>query len=107
MFICYPSYFEYVEGIGSKDDLTSDKRTYDAVLMNFIIIGESSNRLSKEVRAKLIHIDWRAIKEFRNFVAHDYFGIDTNIVWAAIRYNLPQLKKELEELLESDQRFQP
>lgn len=67
--------------------------------MNFIVLGESSWKLSDDIRNALPHVDWRAIKGFRNFVAHDYFGVDENIVWAAIQFHLPQLKEDLEGLL--------
>jgi len=91
--------FEYMEDIETLEDLIADSKTYDAVLMNFIIIGESSSRIKEEIKDKLPDTDWRAIKDFRNFMAHDYFGIDNNIVWSAINYNLPQLKKDFESLI--------
>ena len=90
---------EYVRGIDSIESLITDSKTYDAVLMNFIIIGEASNRISDKTKIQLKDIDWRAIIGFRNFVAHDYFGIDVNIVWAAIQINLPHLKIELTKLI--------
>ncbi len=89
---------EYVVGITSMEDLMSDAKTYDAVLMNFIVLGEASNRLSDGIKMQLPNVDWRAIIGFRNFVAHDYFGVDINIVWAAIKVHLPELKRELKEL---------
>jgi len=89
---------EYVENINSMESLMQDSKTYDAVLMNFIIIGEAANRLSEELKSQLANIDWRAIIGFRNFVAHDYFGVDVNIVWAAIKINLPLFEKELKTL---------
>ncbi len=90
---------EYTQGIDSLEDLTRDSKTYDAVLMNFIILGEASTKLSDELKSKLKDTDWRAIKGFRNFLAHDYFGIDNNIVWSAIKFYIPQLKADFEKLL--------
>jgi len=91
--------FEYTENIKTMADLINDYRTYDAVQMNFIVLGESASKLSDEIKTQLPHVDWRAIKGFRNFVAHDYFGVDENIVWAAIQFHLPQLKTDLEKLI--------
>ena len=76
----------------------ADSKTYDAVLMNFIVLGEATMRLSNNTKEQLPDINWRAIKDFRNFLAHDYFGIDENVVWSAIQYYLPDLKKGLERL---------
>ncbi len=89
---------EYVVGITSMDDLMNDSKTYDAVLMNFIIIGEAANRLSENAKSRMANIDWQSIIRFRNFVAHDYFGVDINIVWAAVKIHLPELKQELQKL---------
>ena len=93
--------FDYVKNIKSVEELVNNNLVYDAVQMNFIILGESASKLSEEVQKALPHVDWRAIKGFRNFVAHDYFGVDENIVWSAIHFHLPQLKKDLEGLLPS------
>jgi uncharacterized protein with HEPN domain len=35
---------EYIDGISSSDQLLNDYKTYDAVLMNFVIIAEACNR---------------------------------------------------------------
>lgn len=90
---------EYTDGIHSLEDLISDSKTYDAVLMNFIILGESSTKLSDDLKSKFPETDWRGIKGFRNFMAHDYFGVDNNIVWSAIQHYLPKLKTDFEKLL--------
>ena len=91
--------FEYTEGITDLEDLINDSKTYDAVLMNFLVLGESSSKLSTELRDKMPKTDWRAIKGFRNFIAHQYFGVDENILWSALHFHLPQLKQDFETLL--------
>ena len=90
---------QYTRSVAKLDDLVNNDMLYDAVQMNFIVLGESSAKLSDEIRNALPHVDWRAMKGFRNFVAHDYFGVDENIIWAAIQIHLPQLKIDLEELI--------
>jgi uncharacterized protein with HEPN domain len=89
---------EYTQGFSDMGSLEADVKTYDAVLLNFILLGECSNRLSDATRAESPDTDWRAIKDFRNFIAHDYFGLDKDIIWSAIQYHLPRLKAELERL---------
>jgi len=56
--------------------------------MNFIIIGEMVTKVSEEFKNTYIKIDWKRIKDFRNFVAHDYFGIDAEEVWQIITNDL-------------------
>ena len=35
----------------------------------------------------------------RHILVHDYFGIDTDIVWDVVERDLPTLKRQLEDLL--------
>ena len=45
-------------------------------------------KVSEEFKNTYIKIDWKRIKDFRNFVAHDYFGIDAEEVWQIITNDL-------------------
>ena len=77
----------------SFDKFIHDEKTIDAVIRNFEIIGEASNRLSDEFKTKNSNIDWMRIKGFRNRIVHDYFGIDHSIVWKIIQGFLPDLAR--------------
>ena len=53
------------------------------------IIGEASNHLSTELKSKFSDIEWAQIVGMRNVFAHEYFGIDYEILWNAITTMLP------------------
>jgi len=36
----------------------------------------------------------------RNFIIHEYFGVDLNIVWDTIKEDLPMFKNNIEKLLQ-------
>jgi uncharacterized protein with HEPN domain len=36
----------------------------------------------------------------RNFIAHDYAGIDTDIVWKTVRERLPELRAVVVSLID-------
>jgi len=72
---------KYTKQLLDADMFYSDEKTFDAVLMNFVIIGESVSRLSEEITTENNSIPWKQIKGFRNMVAHDYFGVDAEEVW--------------------------
>ncbi|MBN2965522.1 DUF86 domain-containing protein [Sulfurospirillum sp. T05] len=40
------------------------------------------------------------IKDFRNIIAHDYFGIDSEEIWGIINEKLLPLKKEILKILD-------
>ena len=77
----------------------NDQKSFDAVLMQFVVIGEAVNRLDEVFRDATSYIPWREIKGFRNIIAHDYFGVDADEVWEIINQKIIPLKKEIEKLL--------
>jgi uncharacterized protein with HEPN domain len=51
------------------------QKHFDAVLMNFIVIGEMAGKLSEDFKNIHNEIEWWKIKGLRNIVAHNYFGV--------------------------------
>lgn len=70
----------------------------DAVIRNFEIIGEASNRLSAAFRAET-GIAWAELKAFRNFLIHQYDAVDTALVWKIVVDDLPELERHIQRLL--------
>lgn len=69
-----------------------DTKTIDAVVRNLEIIGEAAKNLSPNLKEKYPEIPWAEIIGMRNKIIHEYFGIDTEILWQTIRDDLPKLK---------------
>lgn len=101
---------DILEAIGNIKDYTrditfdayqADLKTKHAVERNFSIIGEAVTRIDKAFRDNHPSIDWREVKDFRNIIVHDYFGIDDAIVWDIIHLNLDQLEKDIVGILAS------
>lgn len=89
----------FVDDIWDADAFFKDEKTFDAVLMNFVVIGEAVARLSDELKDGKDQIEWNKIKGFRNIVAHDYFGVDAEEVWQIINTELPRLQEEISHYL--------
>jgi uncharacterized protein with HEPN domain len=66
-------------------------RTYSAVIRGFEIIGEAVGKLPEELKRRRPDIEWQDIRDFRNLLTHEYFGIDLEIVWRIIQDDLPSL----------------
>lgn len=91
---------QYSVKFDNADDFLTDIKSFDATMMNFIIIGEMVDKLSSELKAETENqIDWFKIKGFRNIVAHNYFGIDAEEVWQIIQDNIPDLKNSLQRII--------
>ncbi|MBN9351120.1 MAG: DUF86 domain-containing protein [Chitinophagaceae bacterium] len=81
------------------EDYLNNLKTRHAVERNFEIIGEAANRLPENFKEAHPQIDWRILKDFRNFLIHDYFGINQEIVWQTIITNLPGLLSDIKTIL--------
>ncbi|HMA86058.1 MAG TPA: DUF86 domain-containing protein [Desulfosalsimonadaceae bacterium] len=90
--------FEYVAGM-SFEDFCQDRKTYTAVIREFEIIGEAVGKIPDAIRNDYKNIEWQDIKDFRNLLIHEYFGVDLEIVWKIIQEDLPDLLKAARELL--------
>jgi len=74
-----------------------DEKTVDAVIRNIEVIGEASSHLPDEVLQRYKDIPWRLMKGIRNILAHEYFGVDLEIIWKTVKEDLPAIKKLLFE----------
>jgi uncharacterized protein with HEPN domain len=80
-------------------DFKEDRKTIDAVVRNFEIIGEASKYIPEDVKTEHPQIDWKGIVGLRNRIAHEYFDISPRIVWQIVRHELSLLKKQLNRII--------
>ena len=91
---------EYTKDMAYKEFACS-KITIDAVIRNLEVIGEAACKLPPEIKAKAPDIEWRKIVAMRNILTHEYFGINTQIVWDVIQNKIESIGKFCQELMES------
>jgi len=82
----------------SFEEFIEDRKTYSATIREFEIIGEAVGKIM-DFLSQDDTIAWRDIKDFRNLLIHEYFGIDFEIVWTTIEDDLPKLSKSVENFL--------
>jgi len=76
----------------------SDERTQVWIVYHLEILGEAANNISREVQKAHPEILWGKIIGMRNILAHQYFGIDLELVWKAVEQDLPGLKPAIERI---------
>ena len=92
---------EFVKGL-SFEEFNRDRKTYSAVIREFEIIGEAAGKLPDNLKQKHPDIEWQDIKDFRNLLMHEYFGIDLEIVWKIVRDDLPGLMAAVKEIVRTE-----
>jgi len=82
---------EYLKGF-NYESFCKDNKTIDAVVRELEIIGEASNNISDEFKKEHSEIPFRDIKDTRNRLIHEYFGVNQKIVWDTCQSDLKELK---------------
>jgi uncharacterized protein with HEPN domain len=77
------------------DDFIENRMLYAATIRELEIIGEAIGKISQVIKEKYTFIDYRTIKDFRNVLAHEYFGVDMEIVWIIATEKIPVLKQDI------------
>jgi uncharacterized protein with HEPN domain len=89
--------FQYVQGI-SFEVFSNDRMRYSAVVREFEIIGEAVGKQPDSLKVEHPQVAWQDIKDFRNLLIHEYFGVDLEIVWNVVCNDLPRFYEAVREM---------
>lgn len=84
----------YAGGL-SKEELEQDVMRYYGIVKNIEIIGEAARMLTDEFKAAHMEVAWRSISNMRNFLVHEYFQVDGDVVWNVIHSDIVDLKSHV------------
>ncbi len=80
----------------------SDELIQDLLSFELQQIGESSNKISKDLKNKYPNVSWNAIKGLRNVIAHEYGSVDDKVLLNTISEDIPILKKQIIGILKKE-----
>lgn len=97
-------------GTASSTDFARDEAgqdRLDAICMSLIAVGEAFRQIDDKTAGHLLarypEVDWRGVIGVRNVIAHGYFDIDVEQIYAICQNDIPLLievvKKMVEDLL--------
>ena len=89
---------EYI-GDMTYEEFKENMMVTDAVIRQLAIAGEAANNLSEEFIKNHPDLPFRDAVDMRNFLIHEYFGVNIRLVWETAKDDLPELKKFIEVLL--------
>ena len=82
------------------EEFAQSKITIDAVIRNLEVIGEAAGKLPPEIKDRSPDIEWRKIVAMRNVLTHEYFGVNTQIVWDVVQNKIDQIGEFCQKLME-------
>lgn len=92
---------EYAKGI-SEETLRADIGLQDKLVRRIEIIGEAAKNIPEDFRSKHTEIPWRKITGTRDFLIHEYFRIDLDLLWEIVTKEIPDLKEKILKILEEE-----
>ena len=92
----------YIDGL-TFEEFTASDMVFDAVVRNLEIIGEASSHIPESIQSESPTVPWRLMKNMRNILSHEYFGIDIDIVWKTATEALPQLLAPIKAAIDQAQ----
>jgi uncharacterized protein with HEPN domain len=81
----------YTNNVSLGDFLANSMMRF-ASIKQIEIIGEAANYITLHTRALFTDIEWKQIIGMRHILIHEYFGVDSQLVWQVICNDIPNLK---------------
>ncbi len=96
VFVSIEKVKEYTQAFNNPSDFQHSSLHWDASMRQLEIIGEALKKLLEDDKFNLLAPNYfRKVVNFRNSIAHGYFGIDLEEVWNIITEKLEILKVDL------------
>jgi uncharacterized protein with HEPN domain len=86
----------------TKDAFLEDETLKRAVIRSLEIIGEATKKIPVDFKLKWNSITWKNMAGMRDRLIHDYMGVNYTIVWDVIKNKIPELHKQINEVLEKE-----
>jgi uncharacterized protein with HEPN domain len=90
----------HLERVNIAEPKMDDPLLHDALLFQFVVIGEAVKHLAPETRKSASEIPWTDIAGLRDLIAHEYFRIDIHRVLEIVERDLPALELAINRMLE-------
>ncbi|MCI0634791.1 MAG: DUF86 domain-containing protein [Actinobacteria bacterium] len=86
--------------VRGRSTFDADELIQSWIVRHLQIIGEAARAIPETTRRLAPGVPWTQIIGMRHVLVHDYVGVDTEAVWAAVERDLGPLKREIVTLLD-------
>jgi len=89
-----------VRTLHTQDNFENNWIEQDAIIRNLEVIGETGINISDELKQRYPDVSWKEIRGMRNFVTHQYFGVELSEIWSTVINDIPILKNQIQKIIE-------
>ena len=86
----------------TKEDFLADDTLKRAVVRSLEIIGEATKKIPADEKVRWHAIQWKHMAGMRDRLIHDYMGVNYNIVWDVAKNKIPELYRQIMEVIEKE-----
>ncbi|MDD5731447.1 MAG: DUF86 domain-containing protein [Patescibacteria group bacterium] len=90
----------YIKGINFVE-FSKNILIQDGVIRRFIVIGEALAKLKYNTAEDDPDLPLIQAISMRNFLVHEYYSVDLDIVWKTAKEDLEELEEKIKKLLET------
>ena len=91
----------YSQDFQTLEEFLMDEKTCDAIMRELELIGEAVRHvLICSQHSNLVNQNWRIIVDFRNVIAHEYFGINYHEIFNIINNDILHFEQEFLEFIQ-------
>lgn len=79
----------------------NDQKTINAVIRSLEVIGEASKNIPDDIKKKYPKTPWRGLAGMRDKLIHEYFGVDTEILWQVASEEITEIEISMNQLVQN------
>jgi uncharacterized protein with HEPN domain len=91
-----------IPGEMTKEEFLTSETLKRAVIRSLEVIGEAAKKIPADFKIKWDTIKWKNMAGMRDRLIHDYMGVNYSIVWDVIKNKIPELNKQIEEVIDNE-----